>query len=97
MKQRLWDIILTVILSLAFYMGIVFFIFGKEYDLPWRIVSPRTAIILIVVLNTMWMVLIKVLPLKSFRIKSIVTSVLITLSAVAVTDLYLIYTWSRMW
>jgi hypothetical protein len=43
------------------------------------------------------MVLIKVLPLKSFTIKAIVTFVLITLSAVALTDLYFIYTWSRMW
>jgi hypothetical protein len=97
MKQRLWEIILTAILSLAFYAGAVFFIFGKEYDLPWRLVSSRTAIIVVLAMNAAWMVLIRVLPSKSFRIKMIVTFVLITLSSVAITDLYLIYSWSRMW
>jgi hypothetical protein len=91
------EVVSLVIMLPVIYLGSLMLIFGKEYHLPWRIVSGEIAISIILVFDVIWIIMMSLWPPKITRAKLILTLLVLTLSAIALTDLYLIYTWRKMW
>jgi hypothetical protein len=92
-----WEILLLLVVTPIIYLESVMLIFGKEYNLPWRMISERLSVMLVLGFDVMWVGLMILRPLKSTRAKVLLTLLVFTLSAVILTDLYLIYTWHKMW
>ena len=92
-----FEIVLLAILIPIIYLGAVISIFGKEYNLPWRMVSVRLVVFIVLGFDMIWVILMKFWPLKYTRAKVLLTLLVLTLSAIILTDLYLIYTWHKMW
>ena len=94
---RCWEIVSMSVLVPIIYLTAVLSIFGKEYNLPWRMVSDRLVVFMILGLDMTWIILMKFWPLKNTRAKVLLTLLVLTLSAIGLTDLYLIHTWHKMW
>lgn len=92
-----YGIILLIILTPLVYLGAVMLIYGKEYNLPWRMFSDRLVVFIVLGFDVIWVILVTLWPLKSIRAKAVLTLLVFTLSAVILTDLYLIHTWHKMW
>ncbi len=91
------DIVLSAVLSPVIYIGSVMLLFGREYKLPWRMISEGIAVMLVMGFDLIWIVLMIFGPLRNTRAKVLLTLSVLTLSAIILTDLYLIYTWHKMW
>ena len=91
------EIVLSAALTPVIYIGSVMLIFGREHNLPWRMISVGIAVTLVLGFDVIWIILMIFLPLKSTRAKMLLTLSVLTLSAIILTDLYLIYTWHKMW
>lgn len=92
-----FEIVFLAILIPIIYLGAVISIFGKEYYLPWRMVSVKLVVFIVLGFDMIWVILMKFWPLKYTRAKVLLTLLVLTLSAIILTDLYLIYMWHKMW
>jgi hypothetical protein len=91
------EVVCLVILIPMSCLSSFILLYGKEYNLPWRMISSKIAVATVLGLNAVWLVLSILLPSKYRRIKVVLTFLLIALSCVVLTDLRLIHSWSRMW
>jgi len=92
-----WELVCVIILVPVMYTAVVVSIYGKEYNLPWRMISEGLSVMLVLGSDTVWILLMTFCRLKSTRANVLLTLLLFTLSAVILTDLYLIHTWHKMW
>jgi hypothetical protein len=99
-KKRILSLIevfFVAILSLAIYLGGVMLIFGKEYNLPWRMISSGTAVFIVLGFDVIWIIMMVLRPRKNVRAKVLLTLIVLILSAIVLTDLFLIDMWHKMW
>jgi len=100
-KLRRWECILWVVLTPIAYLALCFIVTSTEYDYPHRELihlfkSESMPYIAILGLDTLWVIIMKFCPLGSRRTKIILSLLILTLSAVAITDIYLINMWHHM-
>jgi len=91
------EIICWVVLAAIVYFAGIMLIFPKEYNLPWRMISTRLTILIVLGLNVGWIVIMKPWKTNNTKLRFILTLAVLTLSAVVLTDLYLIHMWNNMW
>jgi len=91
------EVFFVAILSLAIYLGVVMLIFGKDYNLPWRIISSGTAVFIVLGFDVIWIIMMVLRPRKNVRARVLLTFIVLILSAIVLTDLFLIDMWHKMW
>ena len=87
----------ATIASIVLYFGSITFIYGKEYNLPWRMISSKLAVFIVLGFDITWCGIILLCPFCNRHAKIILTVLVLTLSAIILTDLYLIAMWHNMW
>jgi len=96
-----FEVVCLAIILPVIYLGSVLLIYGKEYHLPWRIVyivaGEAAAITIILAFDVVWVIMVLLRAQKRTRTKLILTLLVLTLSAIALTDLFFIYSWRIMW
>ncbi len=93
---RLEYVSLSILVPII-YLSVVRLIFGKEYNLPWRIISNELALTIILGFDIIWVISMIAFPFKNKHIKILITLLVLTISAIILTDLFLIYKWHGMW
>lgn len=102
-KQRLhrWEIVLMVVATPILYLAVCFLVTRTEYNYPHRYLihmfdSRLIPYAVILGFDILWIIIMKVLPFGSRRAIIILTLLILILSAVAITDIYLINMWHHM-
>jgi len=90
-------VVLIVTLTPIIYGIGVMFLYGREYHLPWRVIPSKAVIVAVIGFDVIWFVAMKLWKAKNVHLKVILTILLLVLSAVILSDLYLIHMWHHMW
>jgi hypothetical protein len=102
-KQQLqsWEIVCLVILTPLIYLFGCFVMLNTEFDYPhrhlWYYVPEGLSYLIILGFDVAWVVGMRLLPLKNKRPKIILTWFVLLMSAVALSDLFLINMFHNMW
>ncbi len=102
-QQRLhrWQILLMVIAAPILYLALCFLVIRTEYNYPHRYLvymfdSELMPHIVILGCDLLWIMIMSILPVGGRVAKIILTLLILVLSAVVMTDIYLINMWHHM-
>lgn len=92
-----WVVFLTVA-SIALYLFGLKWVARHDWYFPWRIIPYRLSAAIVLCLDVTWIIGIKKWwRRKDTYMKVILTVLVFVLSAIVLTDLYIIYAFSKVW
>jgi hypothetical protein len=87
--------------GIALYFIGIKWVLGREWYYPWRIIPVKLSTLIVLGLGVAWIIAAKKwLPTKNAHIKiilKILTMLVLTLLAMILTDLYVIYLFRHVW
>jgi len=95
------QVVFLTVAGIALYFIGIKWVLGREWYYPWRIIPVKLSALIVLGLDATWIIAMKKwLRLKNIHIKiilKILTMFVLTLSAMILTDLYLIYLFRHVW
>jgi hypothetical protein len=98
---RIIEITLLTILTPIICFSVFFLLMaGNEFNYPHRYLYfylRGLSFFVVLGFDVVWIILMRLWPLKSIRLKIILTWAVLTLSAIVLVDLYGIHVFQNMW
>jgi len=95
------EIVFLTAAGIALYFIGIKWVLGREWYYPWRIIPEKLSALIVLGLGVAWIIAVKKwLPTKNVHIKiilKILTMLVLTLLAMILTDLYVIYLFRHVW
>jgi len=92
------EIVFLAAATIALYLFGATWVFHHDWGFPWRIIPVKLSALIVFGLDVAWIIAMKKWShMKNIHIKIILTLLVLTLSAIILTDLYAIYLFNNVW
>ena len=91
------DVVFLLFLAVIAYVGGFILIARSQFTFPWRLIHLGWTFLIIVSWNVLWIILVKSLKLKNRQNKVALILLGFVLSAIVLTDSYIVYMFQNMW
>ena len=96
-----WEVVLLVVLTPIIYLALCFITTNTEYNYPHRklmhlFASELMPYVVILGFDVLWFVVMKYWQFGNKKVRILLTLLVLVLSAVAITDMYIINMWRHM-
>lgn len=85
------EIVFLTAATIALYLFVATWVFHHDWGFPWRMIPVKLSALIVLGLDVAWIIAVKKwLRIKNVHIKIILILLVLTLSAIILTDLYAI-------
>ncbi|MBA7663608.1 hypothetical protein ES703_71653 [subsurface metagenome] len=92
------EIVFLAAATIALYLFGATWVFHHDWGFPWRIIPAKLSALTVLGLDVAWIIAVKKCSrIKNIHIKIILTLLVLTLSAIILTDMYFIYLFNNVW